>query len=173
MTETMTGRAGSFGANVSRLLNRNCGFANSQPSSAPCAERAIAMLIIPIHGEAGCDRCLQRNLAQKAGQSWTENLNLSLTSTMNELLIGFIFRFAGFGPLVSAPESDTGEARCGSAGAGRMTSRERMFRRAAATVLPALMALAAMPARASDCAFEPQGDGHVTSVIDGRSFRLA
>ena len=62
----MTGRAGSFGANVSRLLNRNCGFANSQPSSAPCAERAIAMLIIPIHGEAGCDRCLQRNLAQES-----------------------------------------------------------------------------------------------------------
>ena len=29
------------------------------------------------------------------------------------------------------------------------------------------------PARAADCAFEPQGDGHVTSVIDGRSFRLA
>jgi hypothetical protein len=69
----MTDMAGSLvavslGANVSRLLNRNCGFANSQPS-APCAERAIAMFIIPIHGEAGCDRCLQRNLAQKARQS--------------------------------------------------------------------------------------------------------
>ena len=104
--------AGGFGANASRLLNRNCGFANSQPSSAPCAERAIAMLIIPIHGEAGCDGCLQQNLAQKAGQSWTENLNLSLTSTMNELLIGFIFRSAGFCPLVSAPESDMGETWC-------------------------------------------------------------
>ena len=49
--------ADSLGANVSRLLNRNCGFANSQPS-APCAERAIAMLIIPIHGEAGCETLL-------------------------------------------------------------------------------------------------------------------
>jgi endonuclease YncB( thermonuclease family) len=27
--------------------------------------------------------------------------------------------------------------------------------------------------RASDCAFEPQGEGHVVDVIDGRSFRLA
>jgi hypothetical protein len=68
------------------------------------------MLIIPIHGEAGCDRCLQRNLAQEARQSWTENLNLSLTSTMNELLIGFIFRSGGFGALASAPEGDMGEA---------------------------------------------------------------
>jgi hypothetical protein len=56
---------GSVGANDSRLLNRNGGFANSQPSSAPCAGRAIAMLIIPVQGEAGCGRCLQRNLAQK------------------------------------------------------------------------------------------------------------
>jgi hypothetical protein len=62
--------ADNLGINVSRLLNRNCGFANSQPS-APCAERAIAMLIIPVHGEAGCDLSLQRNLAQKARQSWT------------------------------------------------------------------------------------------------------
>jgi endonuclease YncB( thermonuclease family) len=54
-----------------------------------------------------------------------------------------------------------------------MTSRERMFRRAAATVLPALMALVTVPARATDCAFEPQGEGHVTGVIDGRSFRLS
>jgi endonuclease YncB( thermonuclease family) len=48
-----------------------------------------------------------------------------------------------------------------------------MFRRAAATVLPALMALATTPARATDCAFEPQGEGHVIDVIDGRSFRLS
>ena len=27
--------------------------------------------------------------------------------------------------------------------------------------------------RATDCAFEPQGEGHVIDVIDGRSFRLA
>jgi hypothetical protein len=51
----------------SKLLNRNRGFANTLPSSAPCAERAIAMLIIPIQGEAGCGRYLQRNLAQKRG----------------------------------------------------------------------------------------------------------
>jgi len=162
--------AGNLGDKGSRLLNRNCGFAISQPSSAPCAERAIAMLIILVHGEAGCDSCLQRNLAQKARQSWTENLNLSLTSTMNELLIAPIFRSAGFGPFVSAPESDMSEAWCGNADAGRMTSRERMFRRAAATVLPALVALATVPARATDCAFEPQGEGH---VIDARSFRLS
>jgi hypothetical protein len=48
-----------------------------------------------------------------------------------------------------------------------------MFRRAAVTVVPVLMALAATPARATDCAFEPQGDGRVISVIDGRSFGLA
>jgi hypothetical protein len=48
-----------------------------------------------------------------------------------------------------------------------------MFRRAAATVLPALMALAATPARAGDCAFEPQGEGHVIDVNFARSFRLA
>ncbi|MBV9459422.1 MAG: thermonuclease family protein [Bradyrhizobium sp.] len=54
-----------------------------------------------------------------------------------------------------------------------MTSREQMLRRVAAMLLAALTALAAMPARAGDCAFEPQGEGHVTGVIDGRSFRLA
>jgi hypothetical protein len=27
--------------------------------------------------------------------------------------------------------------------------------------------------RATDCAFEPQGDGHLTNVIDGRSFGVA
>jgi len=48
-----------------------------------------------------------------------------------------------------------------------------MLRRVAAMLLAALTALAAMPARAGDCAFEPQGEGHVTGVIDGRSFRLA
>jgi len=35
------------------------------------------------------------------------------------------------------------------------------------------MALVTVPARATDCAFEPQGEGHVTGVIDGRSFRLS
>jgi hypothetical protein len=40
-------------------------------------------------------------------------------------------------------------------------------------ILAASTALAAMPSRATDCAFEPQGDGHVVGVIDGPSFRLA
>ena len=40
----------------------------------------------------------------EAWQSWTENLNLCLTTTMNEILIGF--RPAGFGPLVSAPDQN-------------------------------------------------------------------
>jgi hypothetical protein len=62
MTGSLTG---SLGANDSRRLNRSCGFANSLPSSAECAGRAIAMLIVPIQGEPGCERCLQRNLAQK------------------------------------------------------------------------------------------------------------
>jgi endonuclease YncB( thermonuclease family) len=82
---------------------------------------------------------------------------------MNELLIGFVFGSAGFGPLHDA----------GNASVNRMTSREPVLRQASAMVLAALMGLAAMPARAADCAFEPQGDGHVTGIIDGRSFRLA
>jgi len=61
----------------------------------------------------------------------------------------------------------------GNASAGRMTSRERVLRHAAAIILAASTAVAATPARAIDCAFEPQGEGHVTGVIDGRSFRLA
>ena len=45
-------------------FSRNCAFTNSQqsPAHAGCA---IAMLFIPIRGESGCCRCLQRNLAQK------------------------------------------------------------------------------------------------------------
>lgn len=39
--------------------------------------------------------------------------------------------------------------------------------------LPALLAVAATPSRAGPCAFEPQGDGHVSEVINGKSFRLA
>jgi endonuclease YncB( thermonuclease family) len=35
-----------------------------------------------------------------------------------------------------------------------------------------LMAAAADPARAASCAFEPQGEGRVTAVIDARTFRL-
>jgi hypothetical protein len=46
-------------------LTRNRVVANSQQSSTQYAGRAIAMLIIPIQGEAGCGHCLQRNLAQK------------------------------------------------------------------------------------------------------------
>jgi hypothetical protein len=64
----MTGSlVGSLGATDNRLLNRNGGFANSQPSSAPYAGCAIAMLTIPNQGEAGCDRRLQRNLTRKRG----------------------------------------------------------------------------------------------------------
>jgi hypothetical protein len=44
----------------------------------------------PIQGEAGCGRCLQRKLAE-ARRSWAENLNLSLTTTINELLIDSLF----------------------------------------------------------------------------------
>jgi endonuclease YncB( thermonuclease family) len=89
---------------------------------------------------------------------------------MNELLIGLVFRSARFGALVSRAMAGRG---AGNASAGRMTSREPVLRRAAAMILTAMTALAAMPSRATDCAFEPQGDGHVSSVIDGRSFRLA
>lgn len=89
---------------------------------------------------------------------------------MNELLIGLVFGFAGFGPLVSGEMASHGAE---NAGVNRMTSREPVLRRAAAMMLTAMTALAAMPSRATDCAFEPQGDGHVSSVIDGRSFRLA
>jgi endonuclease YncB( thermonuclease family) len=54
-----------------------------------------------------------------------------------------------------------------------MTSRERVLRRAVAVSLAAWTSLATTPSRAADCAFEPQGEGRVTGVIDGRSFRLA
>lgn len=54
-----------------------------------------------------------------------------------------------------------------------MTSGKRVLRHAAAMILAALTAVVATPSRATDCAFEPQGDSHVTGVIDGRSFRLA
>jgi endonuclease YncB( thermonuclease family) len=59
---------------------------------------------------------------------------------------------------------------------GAMASKGRTFRRAVAAGLPALAALvlAAPPLRAAaPCAFEPQGEGHVAAVIDGRSFRLS
>jgi len=39
--------------------------------------------------------------------------------------------------------------------------------------LSLVMAASFSAARASGCAFAPQGDGHVVEVIDGRSFRLA
>ena len=57
-----------------------------------------------------------------------------------------------------------------------MTSTRRTFCLAGAAALPTLAALvlAASPLHAAaSCAFEPQGEGHVTAVIDGRSFRLA
>jgi len=55
----------------------------------------------PSQGEAGCAAVLQRKLAG-ARQLGTKNLNLGLTTTMNELLIGFGVTSAGFGPLASA-----------------------------------------------------------------------
>src|SRR5262249_24587978 len=112
---------------------------------------------------------------------------------MNELLIDLVFGFAGFcalvfwlpgatwpqdmaqgyGPRIGPKDMGKGYGQRiwarhgrGNAGVNRMPSRERMFRRAAATVLPALMALAAAPVRAGDCAFEPQGEGHVIDMTD-------
>ena len=54
----------------------------------------------PIQGEAGCGRGLQRKLAETQ-QLAAKNLNLGLTTTMNELLIGFAITSAGFRPLAS------------------------------------------------------------------------
>ena len=74
------------------------------------------------------------NSRAEARQHWTENLNLSLTSTMNELLIDFVFRSAlvrSFWLPIAAWASDG----VGNADANRMTSRERALRRAAAMVL--------------------------------------
>ena len=59
----------------------------------------------PIQGEAGCGRGLQQKLAE-ARQLGTKNLNLSLTTTMNELLIGFGITSSGFDPLASAPSQE-------------------------------------------------------------------
>jgi endonuclease YncB( thermonuclease family) len=58
---------------------------------------------------------------------------------------------------------------------GAMTSKGRTFRRLCAAALPALaaLALAATPLRAGPCAFEPQGEGHVTEITSGNSFRLS
>jgi len=58
---------------------------------------------------------------------------------------------------------------------GAKTSKGRTFRRVCAAALPALavLALAATPLRASPCAFEPQGEGHVTEITSGNSFRLS
>jgi endonuclease YncB( thermonuclease family) len=92
---------------------------------------------------------------------------------MNELLIDIVFGSAGLDPLVSASGSEIGSHGAEKASAGRMTSKERVRRRAAAMILAASTALATMSSRATDCTFEPQGDGHVVGVIDGRSFRLA
>src|SRR5262245_45167245 len=48
------------------------------------------MLIIRFKArQVGCGRCLQQKLAE-ARRSWAENLNLGLTTTINELLIGFV-----------------------------------------------------------------------------------
>lgn len=48
---------GSPGRNASRPFGRNCVLTDSQLSAAQCSECSIAMLIIPIRGEAGCGSC--------------------------------------------------------------------------------------------------------------------
>ncbi|MGB9118216.1 MAG: thermonuclease family protein, partial [Bradyrhizobium sp.] len=48
----------------------------------------------------------------------------------------------------------------------------RTVRRFAAVALLCSLMLAAGPAIAAGCAFEPQGEGRVATVIDARSFRL-
>jgi len=54
------------------------------------------------------------------------------------------------------------------------TGTELAFARGAASALCGLMllAIAAGPALAAGCSFEPQGEGRVAAVIDARSFRL-
>ena len=59
-------------------------------------------MLIRFQGEEVAAAVLQRKLAE-ARQLGTKNLNLGLTTTMNELLIGFGYASAGFGPLASAP----------------------------------------------------------------------
>jgi hypothetical protein len=53
----MTEMVGSLGRNAGRPFGRNRVLTNSQLSAAHCAECSIAMLIIPIRGEAGCGSC--------------------------------------------------------------------------------------------------------------------
>jgi hypothetical protein len=106
---------GSFGGNDSRPFRRNRVFANSQQSSAQCAGCAIAMLIIPISRRGRLRLlCLQRNLAQERCNHAQENLNLSLTTTMNEPLIGLVVPLISMlSPVWQCPvdESDTDRAR--------------------------------------------------------------
>jgi endonuclease YncB( thermonuclease family) len=49
---------------------------------------------------------------------------------------------------------------------------QRLLLAAIAVAAATLLATAAGPASAAGCAFEPQGEGIVTAVTDGRSFRL-
>src|SRR5581483_5107993 len=70
-----------------------------------------------------------------------------------------------------------GDLKCGFPLSG-MARNMRTSAMLASIKLPRLvLALAlAVPfdaAQAAGCAFEPQGEGHVVEVIDGRSFRLA
>jgi hypothetical protein len=53
-----------------------------------------------------------------------------------------------------------------------MPGRRRRFGELAACSLMLGLAAGACPARASGCAFESQGEGHVAVVIDARTFRL-
>jgi hypothetical protein len=40
------------------------------------------------------------------------------------------------------------------------------------TIVAAILALSTCGQANADCAFEPQGEGRVATVLDGRSFRL-
>ena len=52
------------------------------------------------------------------------------------------------------------------------TTARRRGEFAAAIVTCALVLVAAEPAVAAGCAFEPQGEGRVAAVIDARTLRL-
>ncbi|SDT34655.1 thermonuclease family protein [Bradyrhizobium canariense] len=53
------------------------------------------------------------------------------------------------------------------------TIKLRRFRHATVAIGSLLLVAAAAPAIAAGCAFEPQGEGRVTEVIDARTLRLA
>jgi endonuclease YncB( thermonuclease family) len=52
------------------------------------------------------------------------------------------------------------------------TARTMIHRRALGALSAMLFAVMSQPAFAAACSFESQGEGHVSEIIDGRSFRL-